>query len=150
MLGGLVVMAVGSAFLLPAIGVGSATSYLFVALGVAFGIAYLTGLNPYVYLVPSVMFLGLGLGQLIPEWLALPDEPAGAVFLTSLSLGLVGAFLLRPARRWPLVPAVILALVALADVFARGVFPETVQPFVVPLVLLGVGAYLILGPRQPA
>lgn len=55
-----------------------------------------------------------------------------------------------PARRWPLVPAVVLALVALAEVFARGaIVPPAIQPFVVPVVLLGVGAYLILGPRQP-
>lgn len=148
MLGGLVVMSVGFAYLLPALGIGSATSYLFAALGAAFGIAYVVGRNPYVYVVPSMTLLALGVGQLVPEWLGLPDDVAGAVFLASLAIGFAAAFLIRPVRRWPLVPAAVLAFVALADVFASGVLvPPAVQPFFVPVVLLGVGAYLIVGPR---
>ena len=147
-LGGLVVMAVGFAFLLPALGIGSATSYLFVALGAAFGIAYLVGRNPYVYVIPSMTFIALGIGQLVPEWLALTDDVAGAVFLASLAIGFAAAFLIRPVRRWPLVPSAVLAFVALAEVFASGVIvPPAMQPFFVPVVLLVVGAYLIVGPR---
>lgn len=147
-LGGLVVMAVGSAFFLPALGVANASSYLFLALGFAFAIAYWQSLTPYVYLIPATTLLGLGLGLLIPEWFALPNELASVVFFATLAVGFASAYLIRPHRYWPLIPAAVIGLVAVAELFGAGtIIPTTVQPFFVPIVLLGVGAYLIVGPR---
>lgn len=147
-LGGLVVMAVGFAFFLPPLGVVNASSYLFLALGIAFAVAYWQSLTPYVYLIPAATLLGLGLGLLIPEWFNLPNEVASVVFLAALAVGFASAYLIRPQRQWPLIPAVVMGLVAVAELFGAGtIIPTAVQPFFVPLVLLGVGAYLIVGPR---
>lgn len=147
-LGGLVVMAVGFAFFLPPLGVQNASSYLFLALGIAFAVAYWTSLTPFVYLIPAATLLGLGLGLLIPDWLSLRDDAASVVFLGSLALGFAAAYLIRPQRRWPLIPAVVMALVALAELAGAGtVIPSIFQPFFVPAALLSVGAYLIVGPR---
>lgn len=147
-LGGLVVMAVGFAFVLPPLGVANASSYLFLALGIAFAVAYWQSLTPYVYLIPAATLLGLGLGLLIPEWFRLPNEVASVVFLASLAIGFAAAYLIRPQRQWPLIPAGIMGIVAVAELFGAGtVVPAAVQPFFVPLALLAVGAYLIIGPR---
>lgn len=147
-LGGLVVMAVGFAFFLPPLGVQNASSYLFLALGIAFAVAYWTSLTPFVYLIPAATLLGLGLGLLIPDWLSLRDDAASVVFLGSLALGFAAAYLIRPQRRWPLIPAAVMALVALAELAGAGtVIPAILQPFFVPAALLSVGAYLIVGPR---
>jgi len=146
-LGGLVLIAIGSAFILPPLGIANASSYLFLALGVAFAVAYVTSLNPYVYLVPAATLLGLGLGLLIPDWFRLKGDLPAIVFLSALALGFAVAFLIRPQRRWPLAPAALLAVVALAEVFGITVIPPSVQPYYVPVVLVGVGVYLIVGPR---
>jgi hypothetical protein len=147
-LGGLVVMAVGFAFLLPPFGVSDASSYLFLALGVAFAVAYWQSLTPFVYLIPATTLLGLALGLLIPGWLGLGADIASVVFLASLAVGFALAFGIRPQRRWPLIPGTVIALVAVAELFGTGtVIPAAVQPFFVPLALLGVGGYLIVGPR---
>lgn len=147
-LGGLVVMAVGFAFFLPPLGVANASSYLFLALGIAFAVAYWQSLTPYVYLIPAATLLGLGLGLLIPEWFRLPNEVASVVFLASLAIGFTAAYLIRPQRQWPLIPAGIMGVVAVAELFGAGtVVPAAVQPFFVPVALLSVGAYLIIGPR---
>lgn len=147
-LGGLVVMAVGFAFFLPPLGVQNASSYLFLALGLAFAIAYLTSLTPFVYLIPAATLLGLGLGLLIPDWLSLPNDVASVVFLASLALGFAIAYVIRPQRPWPLIPAAVIGIVAVAELFGAGtVIPSVIQPFFVPAALLAVGAYLIVGPR---
>ncbi len=146
-LGGLVVIAVGSAFVLPPLGVQNASAYLFLALGIAFAVAYVTSLNPYVYLVPAATLLGLGLGLLIPDWFGLRGDLPAIVFLSSLALAFAAAFLIRPQRRWPLAPAALLAIVAIAEVFGSTLVPPGLQPFYVPVVLIAVGVYLIVGPR---
>ena len=147
-LGGLVVMAVGFAFFLPPLGVSNASSYLFLALGIAFAVAYWQSLTPYVYLIPAATLLGLGLGLLIPEWFGLSNEVASVVFLAALAVGFAAAYLIRPQRHWPLIPAGVMGLVAVAELFGAGtIIPNAVQPFFVPLVLLGVGGYLIVAPR---
>ena len=146
--GGLVVMAVGFAFFLPPLGVANASSYLFFALGVAFAVAYWQSLTPYVYLIPAATLLGLGLGLLIPEWFGLPNEVASVVFLAALAVGFAAAYRIRPQRQWPLIPAAVIGLVAVTELFGAGtIIPTAVQPFFVPVVLLTVGAYLIVGPR---
>lgn len=148
-LGGLVVMAVGSAFFLPPLGVQNASSYLFLALGLAFAIAYLTSLAPFAYLIPAATLLGLGLGLLIPDWLSLSNDAASVVFLVSLAIAFAAAYVIRPQRRWPLVPAAVMGLVAVAELLGAGtLIPAAVQPFFVPAALLAVGAYLIVGPRS--
>lgn len=147
-IGGAVLMAVGVTYLLPVLGVPDATSYLFLALGGAFATAYITGLNPYVYLVPAAMLISFGTGLLIPGWLSLPSETVAPIFLASLTVGLVGVFVIRPQRRWPLIPAAVFGLVTLAELFrVAELIPAGVQPLFVPLILIFVGGWLILAPR---
>lgn len=147
-LGGAVLVAVGITYLLPTLGVPDATSYLFLALGSAFAVAYLTGFNPYVYLVPAATLISFGTGLLIPGWLGLPEDTVAPLFLASLTVGLVAVFVIRPQRRWPLLPAAIFGIVTLAEVFrVADVIPTGIQPLFVPLILIGVGGYLILAPR---
>lgn len=146
--GGAVLIAVGITYLLPTLGVPNATSYLFLALGAAFAAAYLTGMSPYVYLVPAATLISFGIGLLIPGWFGLPPETVAPVFLASLTVGLVGVFVIRPNRRWPLIPAAIFGLITLLEVFrVAQVVPEGLQPLFVPAILIGVGGYLILAPR---
>lgn len=147
-LGGAVLVAVGVTYLLPTLGVPNATSYLFLALGGAFAVAYLMGLNPYVYLVPAAILISFGTGLLVPGWLGLPEETLAPIFLASLTVGLAAVFVIRPQRRWPLIPAAIIGLVALAEMFRiADIIPTGVQPLFVPVILIGVGAYLIMAPR---
>ncbi len=147
-LGGAVLVAVGLTYLLPALGVPDATSYLFLALGAAFAIAYVTGLTPYVYLVPAAILISFGTGLLIPGWFGLPDETVAPIFLASLTVGLAAVFVIRPVRRWPLIPAAIVGLVALAEIFRiADVIPAGLQPLFVPVILIAIGAYLIMAPR---
>ena len=147
-LGGAVLVAVGLTYLLPTLGVPDATSYLFLALGAAFAVAYLMGLNPYVYLVPAAILISFGTGLLVPGWLGLPEETLAPIFLASLTVGLAAVFVIRPQRRWPLIPAAIIGLVALAEMFRiADIIPPGVQPLFVPVILIGVGAYLIMAPR---
>lgn len=147
-LGGLVLIAIGATFLLPPLGVPDAISYMFLALGIAFGVAYIQGLRPTVYLVPAAVMLAFGVGLLLPGWLGLPGEVRAATFLAALAVAFAGVFLVHSSRRWPLVPAGILAVISIAELYGRGdVIPGAVQPFMVPLILIAVGAYLIVVPR---
>jgi hypothetical protein len=148
-LGGAVLLAIGGAFLLPPLGVPNAGAYLFVALGVAFAVAWwVGGRRQYVYLVPACVLIGFGLGLVMPALLGLPPDTAGPVFLGTLALGLVAVFLLAPSRRAPLVLAGILIVVALADLFLQiDLVPLSLQPYFVPVVLIIVGAYLLVEPR---
>lgn len=146
--GGAVLIAVGITYLLPTFGVPNATSYLFLALGTAFAAAYITGMSPYVYLVPAATLMSFGIGLLIPGWFNLPPETVAPVFLASLTVGLVGVFVIRPNRRWPLIPAAVFGVITLLDLFrVAQVVPEGLQPLFVPAVLIAVGGYLILAPR---
>lgn len=148
MLGGLVLVAVGAALLLPPLGVEDAISYLFLALGVAFGLAYFQGLRPTVYLVPAAVMLAFGVGLLVPMWFGLPGEVRAGSFLAALAIAFAGVYLARPSHRWPLVPAAVLAAIAMAELFGRGdVIPAGLQPFMVPVMLIAVGVYLIIAPR---
>ncbi len=99
-------------------------------------IAYWQSLTPYVYLIPASVLISLGLGLLVPDWLRLSSENASVVFLASLAVGFAAAYLIRPQRRWPLVPAAVMGLVALAELIpAVNIVPGAVQPFFVPLAL---------------
>ncbi|HUQ16394.1 MAG TPA: hypothetical protein VM070_01255 [Candidatus Saccharimonadales bacterium] len=146
-LGGAVLLAVGLAVLLPPLGVRDAGAFLFLFLGTAFAVAYRLGTRPYVYLVPAAVLSTFGLGLLLPGWLG-QDAVAKPIFLASLAVGLLLVFVLAPARRLPLVPSALLAVVALAELFGRiHLVPVAAQPFFVPLILIVVGAYLLIEPR---
>lgn len=147
-LGGLVLVAIGATLLLPPLGVSNAFSYLLLALGTAFGVAYVQGMRPTVYLVPAATLFGLGIGLLLPTWLQLPGELRGATFLAALAIAFGAISLARRGRRWPLVPGALLGAVALAELYGRGeVIPAAVQPFLVPAILVLVGTYILVVPR---
>ncbi|HEY8730855.1 MAG TPA: response regulator [Candidatus Limnocylindria bacterium] len=146
-LGGLVVIALGVPFVLQPLGVPNAASYLFIAMGAAFLIAYLRG-RQYVYLIPMVTLVSFGVALLLPTWIVMRPEAAAPAFVGVIAVGFVVAFALAPQHRWPLVPAVLLGVVA-AGRFATGtsLIPTSLEPFLVPLVLIAVGAYLLAEPQ---
>jgi hypothetical protein len=147
-LGGSILIAVGATYLLLALGFQHAGSVLFVALGLAFLAAYVVGPRPYVYLVPAAMLLGFGLGLYIPEVVRLPGQLASLVFFALLGAGTLAVFIVSPERRWPLVPAAVLGIVAvIVSVTGADIIPAAAPSYLVPLVLIGVGAYLL---REPA
>jgi hypothetical protein len=129
--------------------VPNAGAYLFVALGIAFAAAWWVGAGQYVYLVPACVLIGFGLGLVIPTALNLPPDTAGPVFLGTLAGGVVAVFILAPIRRAPLLLAGILAAVAIADLYLRiDLAPLALQPYFVPVVLIIVGLYLLVEPRE--
>lgn len=142
-LGGAILVAVGVVYLLVALQYALASSVLFVALGLAFVAAYLVGTRPYVYLVPGCVLLGFGLGLYVPAVLGLTGQVAALLFLGLLALGLVAVFLLAPQRRWPLVPAAIVALLAVLVAFGRGDLVPSVT-YLIPVVLIAAGGYLLI------
>ena len=142
-LGGAILVAVGAPFLLQALNVANASAYLFVALGVAFLAAWYLGARQYVYMVPAAVLIGFGLGLVIPTWLPLPTDAAAPIFLGSLAVALAVVFLLYPDHRGLLVPAGLLAVVAIADMVGLHL-PREMQPFFVPIVLIAVGVYMLV------
>ncbi|MEO8633466.1 MAG: hypothetical protein ABI466_08895 [Chloroflexota bacterium] len=141
-LGGAILIAVGAPFLLQALSVANSSAFLFVALGVAFLAAWYVGTRQYVYIVPAAVLIGFGLGIVIPTWLPLSQEAAPAIFLGSLALALAIVFLMYRQHRGLLIPAGLLAIVAIADVFGVHL-PQEMQPFFVPVVLIAVGVYML-------
>ena len=147
-LGGAVLVAIGLAFMLQAVGLPNAASYLFIALGIAFAAAWWMGTRQYVYLVPAAVLLGFGLGLVIPSWFGLTGDTAGPIFLGTLAAGLVAVFLLAPDRPLPLIVAGIVMLVTLVQLFLRiDLIPVVAQPYFVPVILIVLGAYLLVEPR---
>jgi CheY-like chemotaxis protein len=146
-LGGLVVIALGVPFVLQPLGVPNAASYLFIAMGVAFLISYLRG-RQHVYLIPMVTLVSFGVALLLPTWVAIRPESAAPAFVGVIAVGFIVAFALAPQYRWPLVPAVLLGVVA-AGRFLTGtsLIPPSFEPYLVPVVLIGVGAYLLVEPQ---
>ncbi len=141
-------VAIGAAFMLPPIGIPNAGSYLFIALGLAFAAAWWWGTRQYVYLVPAAVLVAFGLGLVLPTWFGFAPIYAAPIFLGALAVGLLVVFLLAPDRKLPLAPAGVLAVVALADLFARiDLVPPAAQPYFVPVVLIVVGLYLLFEPR---
>jgi hypothetical protein len=147
-LSGLVVMAVGTTFVLQALGVPGSSSYLFITLGAAFGAAYLRANRQYVYLVPAAVFTSFGVALLLPTWFVLRPEVVAPSFIGLLALGLLLVSIFAPERRWPLIPAAMLGAVALIDLIGGvALIPTAAAPFFVPVVLLAVGAYLLIEPQ---
>jgi CheY-like chemotaxis protein len=146
-LGGLVVIALGVPFVLQPLGLPNAASYLFITMGVAFLISYLRG-RQYVYLIPMVTLVSFGVALLLPTWIPMRPEAAAPAFVGVMAVGFVVAFALAPQHRWPLVPAVLLGVVAAGRlVTGTSLFPASFEPFLVPLALIAVGAYLLAEPR---
>lgn len=147
-LGGAVLVAVGVAFLLQALNVPNAPAYLFLALGLAFGAAWYLGAHQYVYLVPAATLITLGLGLLIPTWLSLDGDLAAPIFLGALAIGFFIVFLVDPRRPVPVIPAALLALVALLTLFGMSnILPGWFQPMFVPLLFVALGLYLLIERR---
>ncbi len=142
-LGGSILVAVGAPFLLQALGAANAPAYLFVALGLAFFAAWYVGTRQYVYMVPAAVLIGFGLGLLIPTWVSLPGDLAAPIFLGSLAVALAIVFVMYREHRGLLVPAGLLALVAIAHIVGLDL-PEGLQPFFVPIVLIAVGVYMLV------
>jgi hypothetical protein len=142
-LGGSILVAVGAPFLLQALGAANAPAYLFVALGLAFLAAWYVGTRQYVYMVPAAVLIGFGLGLLIPTWVSLPADLAAPIFLGSLAVALLIVFVMYRGHRGLLVPAGLLALVAIAHIVGLDL-PEGLQPFFVPIVLIAVGVYMLV------
>ncbi|MDP9251717.1 MAG: hypothetical protein M3O80_01820 [Chloroflexota bacterium] len=142
-LGGSILVAVGAPFLLQALGAANAPAYLFVALGLAFLAAWYVGTRQYVYMVPAAVLVGFGLGLLIPTWVSLPADLAAPIFLGSLAVALAIVFVMYREHRGLLVPAGLLALVAIAHIVGLDL-PEGLQPFFVPIVLIAVGVYMLV------
>ncbi|HEV2250941.1 MAG TPA: response regulator [Candidatus Limnocylindria bacterium] len=141
--GGRVVIALGVPFVLQPLGVPNAASYLFIAMGAAFLISYLRG-RQYVYLIPMVTLVSFGVALLLPTWIAIRPESAAPAFVGVIALGFVVAFALAPQRRWPLVPALLLGAVAAGRlVTGASLIPPAAEPYLVPVVLIGVGGYLL-------
>ena len=146
-LGGLVVIALGVPFVLQPLGVPNAASYLFIAMGIAFLISYVRG-RQYVYLIPMVTLCSFGVALLLPTWITMRPEAAAPAFVGVIAIGFVVAFALAPAHRWPLVPAFLLGVVAAGRlVTGASVIPTQLEPFLVPVVLIGVGAFLLAEPK---
>ena len=144
-LGGLVVIAAGVPFLLQPMGVPNAPSYLFITLGAAFTAAYFRGNRQYVYLVPAAVLGAFGIGLLLPSWITIRPDAVAPVFLGALAAGLFAVFILAPARRWVLIPAAAVAIVAIAEPLTGStVLPPQVRPYFVPLVMIAVGVYLLV------
>lgn len=141
-LGGAVLVAVGVWSLVQALQVPNSGAYLFGTLGIAFLAAWYIGSRQYVYIVPAAILLGFGLGILIPAWLSLPAGLEATIFLGSLALALVIVFLIYRQHRGLLIPAALLAIVAVADQIGFQL-PDAVQPYFVPVILLAVGIYML-------
>ena len=143
-LGGLVVIAMGLPFVLQPLGVPNAASYLFIAMGLAFLISFVRG-RQYVYLIPMVTLSSFGIALLLPTWITMRPETVAPAFVAIVALGFLSAFILVPVRRWPLIPASVLGLVAAARlVTGSSPIPAPLEPFLVPIVLVGVGLYLLI------
>ena len=75
-------------------------------------------------------------------------DQASGIFLASLAIGYAVIYLLSPSRKVPLAVAVVIGVVALADIFTTiPVVPDALKPYFVPIILIVTGAYLILEPR---
>lgn len=146
-LGGAVMLAVGLGVLLQAMGRSDAGAYLFLFLGLAFAFAYAAGTRPYVYLVPAATMIAFALGLIIPTAFGLQSHASG-IFVASLAVGYLVVYLVAPSRRIPLALAVIIGLVALADIFTTvAIVPDAFKPYFAPVVVIITGAYLLLETR---
>ena len=134
----------GLPFVLQPLGVPNAASYLFITMGLAFLISFVRG-RQYVYLIPMVTLSSFGIALLLPTWVTMRPETVAPAFVAIVALGFLSAFVLVPTRRWPLIPAALLGLVAATRLITgSSPIPAPLEPFLVPIVLVGVGLYLLI------
>ena len=141
-LGGAVLVAVGVWSVLQALQVPNSGAYLFGALGVAFLAAWYVGTRQYVYMVPAAVLIGFGLGLLLPGWLPVVAGYELTIFLGALAVAFVVVFLLYRSHPGLLVPAGLLAIVAVGELIGVQLPQET--RFFVPIVLIAVGIYMLV------
>jgi hypothetical protein len=138
-LGGAILIAVGL-MLLAAQTMPEAGRWFVLGLGLVFLAAFLTTRH-YGFLVPGGILTGLGAGIAATTWVT-EGEASGALVVGGLALGfvliwLVAEFMALAERHpWPLVPGVILGIVAV------GIAAN--QPDVERWMGLGVGAVMVL------
>src|SRR3990172_352380 len=69
---------------------------------------------------------------------------SGPTFFAALALSLISVTLLAPDRKWPLIPAAPLALIAVTGAVGRiDLVPAGMQQFILPVLLMLVGAYIL-------
>jgi hypothetical protein len=92
-----------------------------------------------------VTLSSFGIALLLPTWVTMRPETVAPAFVAIVALGFVSAFVLAPNRRWPLVPGALLGIVAATRlVTGSSPIPAPLEPFLVPVVLVGVGIYLLV------
>ena len=103
-------------------------------------------------LIPGGVLSGIGLGAYLMEGPLsyLEDEAEGAVFLLSFAFGwalitLLSALVCREVHWWPLIPGGIMALIGSALLVGGPALTALEWTGKVwPLILIGLGAYLLL------
>ncbi len=135
---GLILVAGGVLFLLGQLDVfGSMGNLILLAIGSVFMYAYFTTSQGHRigFLIPGAILLGIGTGVAINN-LPLPWLwPAGDATVFTLGLGFCLIWALERKHWWALIPGGILVTVGLSSLFA------IMQLW--PLVLIGLGAYLL-------
>lgn len=130
---------------LPPFALRNASLYLFIIMGLAFLAAYLLGTRQFVYLMPAATLLAFGVGLLLPTWYPPMDRTlAGPMRLGTQAAGFVIVWTLARDRWRLLLPAGVLTVVALTEgVGKMAVLTPAAEPYLVPVLLIGVGAYLL-------
>lgn len=120
-------------------------------IGVIFLVAYAATRN-YGFLVPGGILTGLGAGIVVQS--ALSTEGSPVPILLGLGLGFVAIWVVdemvaQAANRWwPLVPGVGLVLIGGGYWVGGQRALDTLGPYIVPLVLVALGLWLLLRPRR--
>lgn len=146
-----ILFAVGGVFLLQVLGAPHLGSLLFIALGLAFATPHFFSVERrrHVFLLPAGVLLGMGTGLLVPALVGPASSVGASIFLASLGAGVAGVSILAPERRWPLIPAALLFLLAAIEFFAQtSLVPEPIRSFIVPLILFAMGAYIVVEPAM--
>jgi hypothetical protein len=90
-----------------------------------------------------------GIALLLPTWLVFRPEAIAPGFVGVIALGFLVAFGLAPERRWPLIPGGLLGAVSVTRLITGwSPIPAPLEPFLVPVVLVGVGLYLLIEPQS--
>jgi hypothetical protein len=106
------------------------------------------------FIVPGCILTGLGIPMLLMQTnLDLSGEKSGALFVLGLGLGFGAMSLFAPFFKeknvwWPLIPGAILVVVGvLLFVGGDALRWLTWLGMVWPLILIGIGAYILVAPR---
>ncbi len=110
------------------------------------------------WFIPGGILGGIALGATAIDLTALPEDSEGGIFLLGFALGWLSITLLsrlftREKHNWALIPAGIMAVIGsavLAGDVGRNILGLTfsVANYIWPLVLIGLGIYLIWQQRR--